>query len=254
MHNLANYDQARHYLQLAKKEDEVKDIRDKAIALEAYARQAKNTEMETNAVKIRLRAERKVGQLLRERERGGGGDRRSDGFQKGQREPFETPESDNGITSCGYCKKLYDSAKWDADLNGGRCPYCFSASDYAAAKTKAGISDTQAKRWQKLADVPEEKFEEELNGEYPTTAGIIDRHHATTQTAPKVSTETLDLWGRMKHFEEYGLLTLNLEVAIEEMTPTMEADCLRLAPEIVDLLARLERLLYEYRERKKSDP
>jgi hypothetical protein len=32
-------------------------------------------------------------------------------------------------------------------------------SDFAQAKEQAKISDDQAKRWQKLADVPQEKFE-----------------------------------------------------------------------------------------------
>jgi len=44
--------------------DEVKEIHDKAIALEAYFRQAKNPEPERKACEIRLRAERKAGQLL----------------------------------------------------------------------------------------------------------------------------------------------------------------------------------------------
>jgi hypothetical protein len=47
----------------AHKVDEVKDIRDKAVALEHYARQAQNTDAERRAAEIRMRAERKTGQL-----------------------------------------------------------------------------------------------------------------------------------------------------------------------------------------------
>lgn len=46
--------------------DEVKDIRDKAMALEAYARQAKNTDAERKACDVRMRAERRAGELLKE--------------------------------------------------------------------------------------------------------------------------------------------------------------------------------------------
>jgi hypothetical protein len=45
--------------------DEAKEIHDQAVALEAYARQALNTDAEREATEIRLRAERKVGKLLR---------------------------------------------------------------------------------------------------------------------------------------------------------------------------------------------
>jgi hypothetical protein len=41
-----------------------RDVRDKAVALEQYARQAENTEAERQACEIRLRAERKAGQIL----------------------------------------------------------------------------------------------------------------------------------------------------------------------------------------------
>jgi hypothetical protein len=52
--------------------DEVKDIRDKALAWEIFSRQAKNIDNEYRACEIRLRAERKAGVLLREREKATG--------------------------------------------------------------------------------------------------------------------------------------------------------------------------------------
>ena len=52
--------------------DEAKDIRDKAVAMEAYFQQAKNTEAERRACVIRLRAERKAGQLLSRMEKSKG--------------------------------------------------------------------------------------------------------------------------------------------------------------------------------------
>src|SRR5260364_314105 len=46
--------------------DEVKELRDKASALEVYAQQARNTEAEDKAREIRNRAQRRMGELLME--------------------------------------------------------------------------------------------------------------------------------------------------------------------------------------------
>lgn len=48
--------------------DEVKDIRDRALALEMYAKQSLNEEAERGAREIRMLAERKTGELLQEAE------------------------------------------------------------------------------------------------------------------------------------------------------------------------------------------
>lgn len=61
---LVRYDAMCRAIDAAHEIDEVKDIRDKAVALEHYARQAQNTDAERHACEIRLRAERKAGQLL----------------------------------------------------------------------------------------------------------------------------------------------------------------------------------------------
>jgi len=86
--------------------DEVKDIRDKALAFEAYAQQVKNTEAECRACEIRLRAERKAGQLLQTKERAGrGGSPKSrsttlDGLGISRASLATNPQSGNNSLTC----------------------------------------------------------------------------------------------------------------------------------------------------------
>jgi hypothetical protein len=75
-----------------------KDIRDKAIAMQEYARQAKDGQMIEWATDIRLRAERKAGQLLKEMAQSGERAVRGQA-QKSQHETFQSKQLiDLGVT------------------------------------------------------------------------------------------------------------------------------------------------------------
>ena len=55
---LANYGSARRFLAKARRVDEVKDFRDKAVAMACYARQAKNHDLEADDGRDQVRAPR----------------------------------------------------------------------------------------------------------------------------------------------------------------------------------------------------
>src|SRR3974390_3583572 len=64
MNNLVRYDAACKAVAEAKSVDEIKDTHDKAVAMKAYARQAKNKDLEADAWEIRRRAERRLGEMM----------------------------------------------------------------------------------------------------------------------------------------------------------------------------------------------
>jgi N6-adenosine-specific RNA methylase IME4 len=69
---ILRYDAACRAVAEAKNIDEAKGLADKAEAVRIYARQAKNKQLEIDAAEIRLRAERRLGELLAETERNRG--------------------------------------------------------------------------------------------------------------------------------------------------------------------------------------
>lgn len=66
MTELVKYNEACRAIAEAKSIDEAKSIRDKSDAVRAYAKQANNKQLEVDAAEIRLRAERRLGELLRD--------------------------------------------------------------------------------------------------------------------------------------------------------------------------------------------
>ena len=83
---LTHFDRARQELELAATIDEVKKIRDRAEALRLYAKQSRlSLEMQNRCAEIRIRSERRAGEMLKEREKHPPGpskeDRSHDGTQ-----------------------------------------------------------------------------------------------------------------------------------------------------------------------------
>jgi hypothetical protein len=88
--------------------DEAKHLRDKAEAMRAYAHQAKNRDLEIDAAEIRMRAERRLGELIAAQKAtvglADGGDAQRTRFRKGT-------ESRPTLADAGIDKKLSSRAQ-----------------------------------------------------------------------------------------------------------------------------------------------
>ncbi len=117
---LSHFDRARRELELAVSIDEVKSIRDKAEALRLYAKQSRlSLEMQNHCAEIRIRAERRAGDMLKEMEK---------------HPPGPIAMKDR----------------------------CHDATDLPPRLVELGISKSQSSRWQALATIPDEDFEERV--------------------------------------------------------------------------------------------
>ncbi len=101
MSQLVKYEAACRAIAECAAVDEAKDIHDKAAAMQAYGRQAKNRSLEVQAGEIRFRAEKRLGELLKETERAPAG-RPSQGIGS-ESEPISKPPT---LAEMGIDKKL----------------------------------------------------------------------------------------------------------------------------------------------------
>lgn len=143
MSQLARIDAARRALAEAKTLADVKDVRDKMEAIRLYFRAAKDgRELANDAAEMKLRAERKAGDMLAE---------------------MDKP------------KNQHDAG----------------CSVQPATLSELGIEKTQSHRWQRIAAVPDEAFEQYIaekreTGEI-TTAGALKLRESTAKESAEPS-------------------------------------------------------------------
>jgi len=132
---LAHYDAMRRELVLCATTDEVKDIKDRAHAAEVYAKQIHDTEAEKQLAAIRIRAERRLGEILKEQ------------AEKGERETRGGDKKSKSPEGTLKPQTLAD----------------------------IGISKNESSRCQQLAAIPEPEFEKAISEPdvIPTTKGVL---------------------------------------------------------------------------------
>jgi N6-adenosine-specific RNA methylase IME4 len=117
------YNTARRALAEVVSIDEVKEIRNKAVAMKVYAEQAKDRQLIEGAIEVQMRAERRAGELLREMGKNRGG-------------------AEKGVGRRGVN---------NAVASNDRVP--------PAKLSDLGITKTQSSRWQRLASIDVNVFE-----------------------------------------------------------------------------------------------
>lgn len=203
---LVRYDEMCRVIATVTEVDEAKEIRDKAKALEVYAKQANNYAAENKAAEIRLRAERKCGELLAERQKATGAD-------KGGR----------------------------PDLDGRRK----LPSNPPKTLAEMGLTKDQSSKFQKMAEIPEEDFESAIQGaparQLSTTA--ILQSHGKLPATPKFRTKMDDrtFWAS-QIFVEFERHRIG-ERPLSEMLPVMEQE---LREDVERLFPLLKRWVNEY--------
>ncbi len=133
---LIRYEAARAALAAAHRVDEVKTIRDKAQAMAAYAKQARDTQMVQWATEIKVRAERRCGELLR------------DTAARGERAAPGEPVSQMSKRATSAPPTLSDM----------------------------GLTRDQSSRYQKLAAMPSEHFETAVETAKATAGAVTSAH------------------------------------------------------------------------------
>lgn len=192
------YDSMIHQIAECHRVDDVKEIHDKAIAMEEYARRAMNLDAERQCAQIRIRCEKRAAEMMRDLERKQG-DRTdlTSGSARRKSEYAETLERTKiPDRTARHWQQLADvpEAEFEEALAAPGIP------------TTSGIIESHKAR---TAAKPERQL---------------------------MSDEALWLWGRLCDFESMGFFDSDLDALVNEMTTNMRADTLRILPLLLQWL------------------
>lgn len=217
---LAKVEAAYRALSEARTVNELAHIRNQAEAIRYAAKQAQmGIEMINDAAELKLRAERRAGELLRETEKA-----------KGAREPG----TDRGTT------RYHDDTA-------------------SPTYDDLGIDKLRASRWQQIAEVPQDDFEQYIadtrtDQKEVTTAGILrlaqsvrrQSHHALLEETPMPPGKYRILYADPPwHYSDSGVITPNDNYGrAERHYPTMSIDELCAMGERIATIAEDDAVLF----------
>lgn len=202
---LSVYDNAKRWIAQYEAVDDVKDFIDKTAAVQEYAKRAQDFELEHKAAVARLRAERKCGELLSSMEKAKG--------------------------SQGQLKKKVPL--------GGRVDRPPKEQESKTQTLKEmGLSKNQSSNYQRLAKVPEEKFEEILDvpGITPSTSYVLKSFEGPAvdkaqEVIEQMDVNALDVWGELEDIQK-KYLKHDLTELYHKMTEPMQEDMQKSVPKI----------------------
>jgi hypothetical protein len=182
---LTKYDALCRALAEAATVDEVKHFHDEAKAIAAYARQARNRELEAQCVEIRMRATRRLGVMVREQ-------KRTIGLAKGGRP--KTGLSDNPVSvptfgSQGIDKNLAQQARTLSDIPEEK----FEARVAEAREVALGVVDKVVRR-QAHEDRREERAQIDANPTAYEQAQKANKARSKAAKLSRMAPHTLEGW------------------------------------------------------------
>jgi len=198
---LVRYDAMCRAIAEAHAVDEVKDIRDKARAMEQYFRQARNREAEDQARNIRLRGEYKGGELLRDMAKA-----QSPGWNQHSGRS-DDPTDHKTLSDLGISKQ--QSSDWQKLAAIPRDEFEADLADPMWHPSTAGMIQRHEAR-------------------------------ARTGPAMRVDDTALWLWGILEAFESHGALQRYPEEILLTMLDHMKETTRRLAPQVAAWLGRIK--------------